>query len=333
MSDQKNSLKLDDKATAIQTLASLPNVTESEVGGVLLVSQLSEERFEMTQLRPTESVKPELISIGNTALKFYRDCEVIDYGPATTCIGKQVMWKPLSEVPLLESVASESADLANISLFDPKKAKLSKTRMTALRFDSSTTSVVFVQAMASSQIIASSKKHGVIVKKGVLDIPKGEIILLNQGVTAIVAGQFIYFTNRSAFQRLFNLLQEIRDRAETTFREVTLNLAIDGFDQMLDAVITQSQMLGKMASIQSKIDRYPQYKEALTMPNLLKFVRSHPDYQVELSGDGDDAKLIFRPDPQHRFKILKLLDDDYLTSELTTLEYETNSKGAPVSEK
>jgi hypothetical protein len=39
---------------------------------------------------------------------------------------------------------------------------------------------------------------------------------------------------------------------------------------------------------------------------------------------------VFRNDPQHRFKILKLLDDDHLRSELTTLEYEANSKGLPV---
>ena len=66
------------------------------------------------------------------------------------------------------------------------------------------------------------------------------------------------------------------------------------------------------------------------MPKLLAFIRDHPECQVELDGDGDDAQLVYRNDPQHRFKILKLLDDDYLTSELTSLEYESNSKGQPI---
>ena len=55
-----------------------------------------------------------------------------------------------------------------------------------------------------------------------------------------------------------------------------------------------------------------------------------PEYQVDITGDGDAARLVFRNDAQHRFKILKLLDDDYLHSELTSLEYEANSKSAPL---
>jgi hypothetical protein len=66
------------------------------------------------------------------------------------------------------------------------------------------------------------------------------------------------------------------------------------------------------------------------MPRLLDFVRRHPEYQVDVSGAGDDARLVYRNDAQHRFKILKLLDDDYLHSQLTSLEYEANSKSAPL---
>jgi Domain of unknown function (DUF4868) len=330
VSDTQDRAAVTDLAAAIQVLADVSDLDGSQLGGVLLVTDLPEDNFELTQLRPTQAAVPALLSIGLSALGFYLDCEVIDYGPATTCVGKEVMWKPLSEVPLLESVVNDSADLANISLFDPKKTKLSNTRLTAIRFESDRP-VVFVQAMAGSQVVARSKKFGVLVKKGVIDVPKGDLLLLNQSVTAIITGGLIFFANRLAFQKLFNLLKELQERAEATFREVADGLRIDGFDQMVIAVTTQSQMVGKMASIQSKIDKYPKYKDALTMPKLLAFVRSHPECQVELSGAGDDAKLIFQPDPQHRFKILKLLDDDYLRSELTTLGYETNSKGAPIS--
>jgi hypothetical protein len=37
-------------------------------------------------------------------------------------------------------------------------------------------------------------------------------------------------------------------------------------------------------------------------------------------------QLVFHPDPQNRWRILKLLDDDYLHSSLTTVDYEVNSK-------
>jgi hypothetical protein len=331
VSDTRNLGNQSSQAAAVQVLASLRDLDQGQVGGVLLVTDLPEDNFDLAQLRPTEGVKPSLLALGQSALSFYRSCEVIDYSPATTCVGRQVMWKIATDVPLLESITTDSADLANVDLFDPKKSKLTKARLTAIRFESDTGPIVFVQALIGGQVVASSKKFGVLVKKGVIDVPKGDLLLLNQGVTAMVVAGFIFFSNRLAFQRLFKLLEELQARAETTFREVTAGLAIEGFDQMLSAVTSQSQMIGKMASIQSKMDKYPQYKNALVMPKLVAFVRRHPECQVDLSGDDDDAKFIFRSDPQHRFKILKLLDDDYLISELTALEYEANSKGAPIA--
>jgi hypothetical protein len=62
------------------------------------------------------------------------------------------------------------------------------------------------------------------------------------------------------------------------------------------------------------------------MPKLVEFVENHPECEAEIAGEGDAAQLVYRNDPQHRFKILKLLDDEYLRSELTALEYEANSK-------
>jgi hypothetical protein len=99
---------------------------------------------------------------------------------------------------------------------------------------------------------------------------------------------------------------------------------------MATAVIGTPQMLGKMASIQRKLNQYPEYKAALTMTNLVAFVRSHPECQVDTRGEGEQAQLVFRNDVQHRFKVLKLLDDDYLKSQLTAMDYEANSKSAPV---
>lgn len=66
------------------------------------------------------------------------------------------------------------------------------------------------------------------------------------------------------------------------------------------------------------------------MPKLIKFVKAHPQCEVAIVGEGDDAQFAFTSDAQHRFKILKLLDDDYLRSGLTTLDYDANSKSDPL---
>jgi hypothetical protein len=190
---------------------------------------------------------------------------------------------------------------------------------------------VFIQSLRGNAVVARSTRRGFLIRKGVLDLPQsGEVVLLSRDVAAMIISDVAFFRDRASFQRLFGYLDELRQQADTTFTEVTTDLRIDGLDQMRAAVTTSPAMLGKMASIQRKLDQYPQYRAALTMPRLKEFVDKHPECGVEIVGDGDDARFAFRNDPQHRFKILKLLDDDYLRSELTALEYESNSKSAPI---
>jgi hypothetical protein len=45
-----------------------------------------------------------------------------------------------------------------------------------------------------------------------------------------------------------------------------------------------------------------------------------------VSGSGSAQSLVFDPSPAKRFRILNLLNDDYLKSVLTEREYEVNSK-------
>ena len=90
-------------------------------------------------------------------------------------------------------------------------------------------------------------------------------------------------------------------------------------------------MMAKLASIQRNLDMYPQYAAAMKMEKLVPFISRHPETGVEIIGAGASAELVFRNDPARRFKILRLLDDDFLQSELTSNTYEANSKSEPLA--
>jgi hypothetical protein len=44
---------------------------------------------------------------------------------------------------------------------------------------------------------------------------------------------------------------------------------------------------------------------------------------------GSREQLVFQTDPEHRWRILKLVNDDYLMSLMTNHRYEVDSKTAP----
>jgi hypothetical protein len=285
---------------------------------------------EISQLRLTKNALPVLTGVVRSAAQAYSDREVIGYEPATVVGDGQVMWIRAAQVPLLQDILRESVSLASLPLFDPKKISLSNLQLAAMRAEKDGTSAAFVQSLRGNQVVAQSRRIGVIVRKGSIDVPSGEILLFGKDIAVVVTGEYAFFTDRPAFQRLFGYLDDLRRNAAATFQAITRDLRIDGIDQMEAAVTGSPAMLGKMASIQRKLDEVSEYRTALTMPRLVTFARQHPEYQVDVAGEGDDARLVFRNDPQHRFKILKLLDDDYLHSELTSLEYEANSKSTPL---
>jgi hypothetical protein len=317
---------------AVAMLASLRQLAEAPVSGVMLIAGRKDEEPEVSQLEPTQRALPVLNEVVRTAIAAFTNSEVIDYGPATTTSDGQIMWITTDSVPLLRAIADESADLAGVPSFDPSRTKLSRLQLAAMRVVDDTASAVFIQALRGNQIVAQSRRIGVMIRRGVIDLPpRGQMVLLNRGVAAVVMGDVAFFKDRAAFQRLFGYLEELRELADATFRSVTADLRILGLDQMAAAVSGSPAMLGKMASIQRKLDQYPQYRAALTMSNLLEFIRRHPECSVEVSGEDADTQLVYQNDPQHRFKILNVLDDDFLRSELTNLEYQANSKSAPIT--
>ena len=314
-----------------QALASVGGLARGGVPTVVLVARAAGQPDEVAQLRPTDAAASALSAAVRAVADAYQASEAIAYEPAGSPADGQVMGVGIATVPLLRRILDDSADLAAIPLYEPGGARLASLRLVAVRVDAGAGPVVFVQSLATDQVVARSKKFGLLLRpRGVVDVPDDELLLIGRDFLAVLAGGYAFFQSRKAFQQVFGLLDEIRAQAAETLRSVTDGLRIEGFDQMLGAVTGSPAMLGKMASIQRKLDEYPAYKAAMTMPKLVEFVQGHPECGVEVAGAGGDARLVFRNDAQHRFKILKLLDDDYLRSQLTTLDYESNSKSAPL---
>jgi hypothetical protein len=288
---------------------------------------------DISQARLTQDAASAITEVVRKTASEYVEYEIIGYQPSGSPADGQVMWMNIQDVPLFGQLFSDFEDLANVPLWNPINSNFKHLRFAAIRAEAGTSYAIFLQYLPTNQVVARTKRLGLIFQGNTLDIPKGEIVMLGNDFIAVVIGPFVFFKNRKAFQQLFGLMEEMRQQANETFAAVTAQLHIDGIEQMLQAVIGSPAMLGKMASIQRKLTNHPRYLKAMTMPNLVKFIGEHPECGVEITGNGDNVKLVFRNDPQHRFKILKLLDDDYLHSELTALDYESNSKNDPLDAK
>ena len=325
--DAGRSSSPNDPATALAALAAIPQQFDP---ALLLVAQAPGEPPELAATRPTDRLASAFRAVVLDHAEKWRDRELIPYGPSTTVADGQLMWIPASDVPML-ATADIERDLADLPLFDPSPRFLRRLRLSALRVPAGGGYATLLRRLSPGQVLARSGKIPVIRRGDRMDLIDGDTILIDRQVDAIVVSGVALFTDRSAFQRVFGFLDDLRRQATQTFDAVAANLRIDGHEAMRAAVSGQPAMLGKMASIARKLREFPAYREAITMPRLVEFVLANPHTDVEITGKGASARLVFRADPQHRFKILKLLDDDYLQSHLTQLSYESNSKGMPLA--
>ncbi len=153
-----------------------------------------------------------------------------------------------------------------------------------------------------------------------------EPLILDRELRLIVVGAPVVLQSASTFQTMFGALPELKAQAAATYRASIGKLDIVDGDKLAKACETDLNMMRKLVSIQAKLDR-PGYADAVTMPALVNFLKKHPEIEVPLrDADGPHPMLVFSSDAQHRWAILKLLDDDFLRSELTDITYETNSK-------
>lgn len=282
---------------AIRALQTLSAVSTQEVSAIVLVTQTPGKTADIWQLQPTKAAVAPVTTVARSAAVAYRECEVMDYDPAGSPGDGQVMWLSTDFVPLLSRILGATDDLANLPRFEPDKSHMKGLRLAALRTEADRIKTLFVQGLQHGQVVARTTKVGVIIREGVLDVPKGEVVILNSDVIAVLTGRYVFFRNRAAFQQLFNLLEAIREQAASTFREAVSNLRIEGMEEMLTVVTGAPAMLGKIASIQRKIDTYPKYREAMTMPRLTKFILDHPECGVDLAGEGDGVRLRVRERP------------------------------------
>lgn len=152
-----------------------------------------------------------------------------------------------------------------------------------------------------------------------------EPLVIDRALRLFALHDVAVMKTNSAYESLFGALPELKVQAAATFAATFGTLDIVGADELQAACESDINMMRKLSSIAHKM-KQPGYPAALDMPSVLNFLARNPHIDVPVDTSGDTPALVFSSQPQHRWALLKLLDDDFLRSDLTNINYETNSK-------
>jgi len=149
----------------------------------------------------------------------------------------------------------------------------------------------------------------------------GQVFSLDRDVDCFYTGGYMIIRNVPSFERIFGFFTAMSNRAAQVFDEFVVQLPISNMDEFRDACMGDSRMTRKLASIA----RRP-YINDLTPRDIRDAAEEMGIGVLTSTGPDGQLQLTFERSPQQRFKILKLLDDDFLMSALSSEKYEVNSK-------
>jgi hypothetical protein len=297
-----------------------------------VVTRTGKAAPDLYRLNLSSGLRDEFMRIDAENCREWGKYSLIQYLTSRALPDSHLMWVRTDNVAMLNTLDLDDDARSAAPAFamdDATKANLKMTITTSATEADDFRATVF-RITRNTARLARSKRLATVFRNGTFDRIDDEVLLFNHEIDAVATEGFVFFSKKRPFERSFEFLEDLRAHAGETFEHATRQLRILGISELRSAATSDINMMAKMASIRRKLEENPAYAAAMTMPNLLRFIDSHPGVEVCLEGEGEDRRFVFQSSPATRYKILKLLDDDFLTSDLTRLDYEVDSKGDPV---
>ena len=181
---------------------------------------------------------------------------------------------------------------------------------------------VFFRTYSPKKELTRRGGFAALLGRGHYNKVETKIFLFDRQIDCFSWNGYLFIYKVPAFQRIFDYLEEVRAKADETVTLILEHIPISNAEAFRAAGTGQMQMMAKLAQIARK-----PYLNRVTMQNIQHTIREFAlDVQIVME-DGQE-KLLFEANPNKRWLILKLLDDDFLGSIMTDQKYSVNSKSA-----
>lgn len=304
-------------------------VGQAEETRVFLLGSRRDHEWPIERLKMTDHLAAQFVEVVQRVAREHGDDQLVGYSAGRIVLDGEAAVLPTSSVPqlngLLATMEGEVMEVGDFSTDGDVSAKLRLYVVSVRHANPGWVHAIRVKSMTSLRPTRSRKVAALWTGELYDELAEDPLIFDDTCDALVVGPQVVVFRQRS-FERGLDFLAAAQDAAEAVLRFATANLPISNLDELVEAARSDVNMLAKLRSIAERMERDPAYLEHMTMANVLTFAGKHPEIEFDIEGDLGQEALVFHREPRRRWRILKLLDDDYLHSQLTQLTYEVNSK-------
>lgn len=252
------------------------------------------------------------------------------FSPVYKTDKEDLEWLRVDDVPAVKNAVERAGQLSSAQPFDPAddgyKKRLRFWAMDMNVVDPSSSDlarVTFFRAFSASSELTRKSGAALVLRGGAFTKVEDAVFIFDEQVDCFVAGGYVFVNRKANYRRIFDQTQAIFRRAKRAARAFVNQVPVSNAQDFIDACASDSRLADKVLSAQSR-DYFSTLTYEKLQPVIDEFGLGIPSKDVE-----DTPHLVFQSAPAERFRILKLIDDDYLRSSMTDERYEVNSKTEP----
>lgn len=218
----------------------------------------------------------------------------------------------------LSKIISNIPKGVNINLTENTEEEIKKLRFYFLLLENHNKKIIFFRRHNKSRMLVKSKNILIKLCGDYYEKFSDPIMQFDQDFDAIFYDDYIFILNKYNFQYIFQFYEFLKDEAEAALDIIERNIPINNFNEFKDSCLNHLQKLEKLKNISQK-----DYISRVTIKEIKDTINKF-NLNIKFISENGIEKIVF--DKSDRWTILNLLDDAYLGSEMTGINYEVNSK-------
>ncbi len=218
-----------------------------------------------------------------------------------------------------DAVVKALSTLQQLPVFDGKPATINKLAFHVIAIQRTGQPAIYLfRKYSKTKELGRSKKLVTLFSGGTFDKITESVFIFDDMVDCIALGGQMAIINKDNYHRIFQFFEQALKHAQQTLTQIQTALPIDNADQFEADCKSNPLILVRLRGIADR-----GYFPNLTLDKIENKIKAD-DLPIKISGSGKSRKLVY--DPKHRWKFLRLLDDGFLTSDMTGKKYEVTGK-------
>lgn len=298
---------------ACDVVVCLASVEPGETIPVYLVLELSDPL--------TETFRDVVSSVMEEYKKGWHKHDLVlhDYTPESQLDDYEIELLDLSDHDTIRKQIESLSSYQDIGTFQEEEEFISNLRFYVIIIKPlNAEPIYFYRTYSHTKMLSKSPFFAIWRGQHEYDRVVRPMFLFDKYIDCVSRGNSLFILKKGNFHKIFHFLEGVEKLAKQTLQHIKVRLPIANFDKFADACERDTRKLLKLKNIATQ-----SYLDHVTMDDIKRTIQMH-SLRIPTVKVGGVEMIVF--EHTNPWEILKLLDDDYLKSVMTSKNYEVTGK-------